>query len=98
MSRGKKGTIWLLYILKCADNTLYAGVTTDIKRRLREHNTGKGGNYTRVRLPVTILYEEFHPNRSEAQKREAQIKSLSRQEKMVFITRRARRRDRKVRV
>jgi putative endonuclease len=76
---------WWVYILRCADRTLYTGVTTDLDRRLDEHNNGKGGAYTRVRRPVKRVYEEPAASRSEAQAREAAIKKLSRTEKLALI-------------
>ena len=59
--------MWWTYLLRCADTTLYLGSTTDLKRRLREHNDGKGGGYTRGRRPVRLLYHESHPDRASAQ-------------------------------
>ena len=68
---------WHVYILKCKDRTLYTGVTTDLKRRVEEHNTDKlGAKYTRPRRPVTLVYSEILKNRAHAQKREAEIKQL----------------------
>ncbi len=77
--------MWYTYILKCADESLYTGSTTDIPRRLTEHNAGKGGNYTRSRSPVELVYKETHSNRSCAQKREAELKKMSRQAKLSLI-------------
>jgi putative endonuclease len=71
-------------MLSCADDSLYTGVTTDIKRRLREHNgelVGKGAKYTKTRRPVTVAYVETVIDRSTAQIREAQLRKLSRAEK-----------------
>ncbi len=65
---------WFLYLLRCRDGSLYTGVTTDVPRRLRQHEHGKGGAYTRSRLPVRLLYQENHSDRSSALRREAQIK------------------------
>ena len=70
------------YILSCADGTLYTGWTNDLERRLAAHNAGKGGKYTRVRLPVTLVYhEEFEP-KEEAMSREYAIKQMTRSQKM----------------
>ena len=69
------------YILKCADGTYYTGWTTDLEQRLKTHNEGTGAKYTRARLPVTLAYAELHETKSEAMKREAAIKKLSRKEK-----------------
>ena len=71
-----------IYILKCSDNTLYTGWTTDLEKRLKVHNTGKGAKYTRVRLPVEIVYFEEFEDKKDAMKREYAIKQLSRNEKM----------------
>ena len=71
-------TCWQVYILRCADGTLYTGITNDLVRRVMEHNEGKAGaRYTRSRRPVTLVYSEAAANRSEASKREHVIKSLS---------------------
>ncbi len=80
---------WFVYVLRCADDSLYTGVTTDVERRVREHNTlVKGAKYTRVRRPVQLVYAESCIGRSEAQKREAAIKKMSRQAKLdLLITR-----------
>ena len=78
---------WYVYILQCADNTLYTGITTDLLRRLEEHNTGKkGAKYTKGRRPVTLIYQETHTSRSEASKREHAIKKLTIQQKRKLIT------------
>ena len=73
------------YILKCADETLYCGWTNDLEKRLKAHNDGKGAKYTRSRLPVTLVYYEEFEAAKEAQKREYQIKKLSRKEKLKLI-------------
>jgi putative endonuclease len=74
--------MWFVYIVRCADNTLYTGITTDIARRVREHNREQvGSKYTRAKRPVTLVYHESVSNRSEALKREAAIKKLSKQQK-----------------
>jgi len=85
--RARELNMWHVYILQCADGLLYTGSTTDIDRRVKEHNAKKGGGCTRGRLPVTLVHKEPHPNRSEAQKREAQIKGWSRQKKLALISR-----------
>jgi putative endonuclease len=77
---------WFVYILQCSDKTLYTGVTTNIERRVEEHNTGnKGAKYTAARRPVRLVYSEQLDSRSSAQKREHKIKSLSRQQKQHLI-------------
>lgn len=79
-------SMWHVYLLACADTTLYAGVTTDLSRRVAEHNgSPKGAKYTRVRRPVTLAYSESFETRSEACAREAAIKRLSRPEKLALI-------------
>ena len=77
---------WKVYILHCADNTLYTGITTDIERRIKEHNNGnKGARYTRTRRPVKLAYQESCISRSEASSREHSIKKLKRTEKLKLI-------------
>lgn len=66
------------YILTCNDGSLYTGWTTDVHRRLKEHNQGTASRYTRARLPVTLVYVEELPDRSTAMQRECHIKALSR--------------------
>ena len=76
-----------LYILKCFDNTLYTGITTDLTRRIEEHNSSsKGAKYTRMRRPVELVYSEEHEDRSAASKREYEIKKkMNRVEKLELI-------------
>jgi putative endonuclease len=75
-----------LYILKCADKTLYTGITTDLDRRLKEHNSSDlGAKYTSGRRPVKLVYSKEFNSRSEALKEEAKIKKLSRAEKLKII-------------
>ena len=76
--------MWTLYILKCRDGSLYTGITTDVDHRVKTHNAGRGGAYTRSRKPVRLLFREADANRSSALKREAQLKSWSRFEKIEF--------------
>ena len=76
-----------VYILKCNDNTLYTGWTNDLLKRINAHNSGKGAKYTRVRLPVDLIYFETYETSKEAMKREYHIKKrLSREEKLKLIT------------
>jgi putative endonuclease len=77
--------MWHLYIIQCADNTLYTGITTDIPRRIQEHNLKSGGSYTQSRTPVELVYQESHPTRSAASKREIQIKRWTREKKLELI-------------
>lgn len=76
---------WFLYIVKCQDTSLYTGITTDITRRIKEHNAKKGAFYTKNKLPVELVYREDMADQSEARKREAFIKSLTRGEKLELI-------------
>ncbi len=77
---------WFVYVLRCADGTLYTGVTTDVARRVEEHNASpKGAKYTRVRRPVSLAHHEAFPDRSAACVREAAIKKLSRGEKIALL-------------
>jgi len=75
---------WTVYILRCADTSLYTGITNDLPRRLAAHNAGKGAKYTRGRTPATIVHTEDFPDRSSASKREHQIKTLTKQEKIAL--------------
>lgn len=78
--------MYYLYILKCADNTLYTGITTDLERRVLEHNTSKKwAKYTSARRPVTLVYSKEYENRSEATKGELEIKKMKREEKENLI-------------
>lgn len=78
---------WQVYIVRCADGSLYTGIARDLERRIAEHNadTGQGASYTRSRQPVRLVYREPAANRSAASKREYQIKQLSRAEKLALI-------------
>ena len=76
---------WFVYIMRCADNSLYTGITKDVDRRLKQHNAGTASRYTRGRLPVSLEYQEEQPSQSVALKRELAIKALSRQEKESLV-------------
>jgi putative endonuclease len=77
---------YVTYIVECADQTLYIGITTDIERRITEHNTSnKGAKYTRARRPVKLRYTEEFSSKSDAQKREYSLKQLSRPEKLKLV-------------
>jgi Predicted endonuclease containing a URI domain len=80
-------TMWYVYIVRCSDGSLYTGITTDIDRRISEHNSGKGARYTQWKSPVVLAYHENSANRSEALKREAEIKSWPRSRKLLLIKR-----------
>lgn len=78
--------MYYIYILKCADKTLYTGVTVDLKRRVGEHNNSKlGAKYTSARRPVKLVYSKKFANRGKAQKEESRIKKLSRTEKLKLL-------------
>jgi len=79
--------MYFLYILQCVDKTLYTGITTDLDRRIKEHNSSKlGAKYTKIRRPVKIVYSQQFTDRSEASREESRIKKLSRQQKInLFI-------------
>lgn len=74
-----------VYILRCADGTLYTGYTDDPERRARVHNAGKGAKYTRSRLPVELVYREALGDKSAALRREREIKGLTRAQKLALI-------------
>ena len=74
-----------VYLLRCADGSLYCGWTTDLERRLKAHNSGTGAKYTRSRLPVELVYYEEYEERHEALSREWHIKRMSREEKLQLI-------------
>lgn len=77
---------WSVYIVQCADGTLYTGSTNDVSARIATHNSGRGAKYTRSRLPVFVVYTEVCGTRSAAGIREAEIKKLSRQGKEELLT------------
>ena len=77
--------MYYVYILMCRDGSLYTGITTDLKRRFDQHKRGKGGHYTRSKKVVKIVHTEKRRNRSSALKREAEIKSRSRQKELSLI-------------
>ena len=77
---------WYVYMVRCSDDSLYTGVTTDVERRVGEHNSIlKGAKYTKARQPVELVYKKRKKNRSYAQKEEAQLKKLSRAEKLLLL-------------
>ncbi len=77
-------TTWTCYLLQCADQTLYCGITNDLDKRLAAHNAGEGAKYTRGRAPVKLVYQELCEDKSAALKREMQIKKMKRGEKMAL--------------
>src|SRR5271157_5642631 len=68
---GSSGEKWIVYIVRCADGSLYTGITKDVKRRCQQHNAGTASRYTRSRRPTRLVYQEVHPSRGLALKREA---------------------------
>ena len=74
-----------MYVVECSDGTLYTGYTTDVGRRLKTHNSGKGAKYTRARLPVKLIYSEAFDSKSEAMSAEALFKKKSREKKLAYI-------------
>ncbi len=76
---------WFCYMLRCADDTLYCGITNDLEKRLAAHNDGTGAKYTRSRTPVELLFSETCADRSTASRREQAIKRLTREKKLALI-------------
>jgi len=76
---------WVVYMLRCRDDSLYTGVTTDLARRLRAHAAGRGGAYTRARRPVRLVFVEGQGSRGSALRREAQLKRLARLDKLALV-------------
>lgn len=76
---------WTVYILQCCDKSFYTGITRDIQRRWKEHNSRRGGRYTRTRAPVKVVYQEPQPTRAAALQRESQIKTWDRKRKKALI-------------
>ena len=91
MKKGRKpkakpsGDRWFVYIVRCADGSLYTGITKDVKRRCQQHNAGTASRYTRCRGPVSLVFQEPRPNQSSALKREAAIKAMTRKGKLAMI-------------
>ena len=78
--------MYFVYLLECEDGSIYTGITTDVARRLAEHQKGTGGHFTRAKGAGRILYTEEHPDRGSASKREAAIKKLSRAQKLSLFS------------
>jgi putative endonuclease len=76
---------WTVYILECADKTLYTGITNDVENRVAMHTKGTGAKYTRGRAPFKVVYTEMHRAKGRALKREAEIKALSREQKLKLV-------------
>ena len=79
------GNRWFVYLLRCADGSLYTGIARDVDRRCQQPNAGTASRYTRSRLPVVVVYQEAHTSRSLALRREAAIKALTRRQKEALI-------------
>jgi putative endonuclease len=76
---------WTVYMLRCRTGELYTGCTTDLERRVREHNSGIASRFTRSRLPVTLIYKEDLGSKSEALRRELAVKAMKRREKLLLV-------------
>jgi len=82
----RKNQNWYMYVVECIDGTLYTGITTNLSRRLKEHNVGsRGAKYTRSRRPVKYRFTMVYSNRSEAAKEESKFKKLTRKQKLEII-------------
>lgn len=77
--------MWFIYVLVCADGSFYTGSTNDVEKRFSAHQSGKGGKYTRSHKPLKIVYTEMFPTKSQAMKRESEIKSWSRVKKIAQL-------------
>ncbi len=86
---------WIVYILECADQTLYTGITNDLDHHINEHENGSGAKYTRGRAPFKLLYKGTHSTRSQALKREAEIKSFDKAAKLELVSACLRRKSRR---
>ena len=78
------GNQWFVYMVRCADGSLYTGIAKDVARRFKQHNAGTASRYTRTRLPVELVYQEAQQNQSSALRREAAIKAMDRREKLAM--------------
>lgn len=77
--------LWFVYMLRCADGSLYTGIAKEVSRRCRQHNAGIASRYTRSRLPVRVVHQESHASQSLALKREVAIKAMTRRDKLALI-------------
>lgn len=80
-------TTWYVYILRCADGSLYTGIAVDLEKRFAVHQRGRGAKYTRGRLPVKLVYQEHSGSKGEALRREAQIKKFTKRQKEALVCR-----------
>jgi putative endonuclease len=76
---------WIVYLLRCRDGSLYAGITNDLPRRLARHRAGTASAYTRARRPLRLVYQERQPDRGAALRREAALRRLSRAGKLALV-------------
>ncbi len=83
----REGKPWFVYIVRCADRTLYTGVAVDVRARVHTHNAGKGAKYTRARLPVKLVYQEPATSRGAALQREYTIKQMRAENKRKLVVR-----------
>ena len=77
---------WFVYLLQCGNGDLYTGMTSNLQQRLKDHQSGKGGWFTKTTQPVTLVYQEQFATEAEARRREAQLKGWSRQKKLALIS------------
>ena len=77
--------MWYVYILRCADGSLYAGSTTNLDHRLKTHNSGKGAKYTKAHLPVELVYHETFDTKEEAMRREYELKQMTKAQKEALV-------------
>ena len=85
MTKDLKHNLWWLYIVACKDGKLYTGVTSDLQRRIRQHNRGQGCRFTKFRTPVHLVYKERCSSKQLALRREAEIKGWNRDKKLKLI-------------
>ncbi len=77
---------WCLYLLRCADNSIYTGISINVEARVKKHNLGKGASFTSGRRPVSLIYQEEHPDQSSARRREEQIKNWGKADSIILAT------------
>ena len=77
--------MWFLYVLECSDGSFYTGISNNLEKRITEHNSGKGSKYARARLPVRLIYSECVETKSQALKREIEVKRLTRTQKEQLV-------------
>ena len=81
----ESSTNWFLYMVRCADDTIYTGISIDVSARVTKHNSGRGAKYTQTRLPVRLIYSESQPDRVSAMNREIAVKQLCRKMKEELV-------------